>query len=105
MVPAEVCGEGHCIVRRSTSDASTSCHPGILRTELTREWTSGLVGTMMPILNKLVLYPQEMGCITQLYLNTAPEAATKGGAYFVPWARECEPLSISNDVSVQDACM
>lgn len=58
----------------------------------------------MPLLHHAVLYPQEMGCITQLYLNTAPEAATKGGAYFVPWARECQPISVAKDASVQNAC-
>lgn len=104
MVPAPFCRQGHYFVCRTKPDTSFSCHPGALRTELTREWTSGIFKAIMPILHRVLLYPPEMGCITQLYLNTAPEAASKGGAYFVPWARECEPLSIANDLSVQDAC-
>lgn len=80
----------------------TSCHPGILKTGLVREWNQGLNTIMMPIIEAVIFYPQRMGCITQLYLNTAPEAATKGGSYFAPWARQVDPLPLARDVGVQD---
>lgn len=83
----------------------TSCHPGNLRTGLTRDWNKGLHAVLVPIVKSVVLYPQEMGCISQLYLNTAPEAESKGGAYYVPWAREAEPMPQASDEKIQESCM
>lgn len=82
----------------------SAVHPGILRTELTRDWNRGLNAVLVPVLWRVLLYPQSYGCITQLYAATAPEAMYDNGAYFVPWARKCEPAKLANDEHVQDAC-
>ncbi|WFD42232.1 hypothetical protein MPSI1_000873 [Malassezia psittaci] len=65
----------------------TSANPGNLRTELMRDWGS----ILRTATEYALLYPSSMGCITQLYANTAPEAASKGGTFFIPWAREGSP--------------
>ena len=44
-----------------------------------------------------------MGAITQLYLNTAPEAAGEGGSYYVAWASKYKSIPISRNERVQDA--
>lgn len=69
-----------------------------------RNWQGGLLGYFSAVVKSTILYPVEYGCITQLYLNTAPEAERKGGAYYVPWAREAEPMAVANDEAVQDSC-
>lgn len=81
----------------------TSVHPGILYTELMRDWNP-LFGVTQ-LIQSYLFYPASMGCLTQLFANTAPEAAKKGGSYFVPWAREAEPMPIAHDKANQDACM
>lgn len=78
----------------------TSVHPGILRTELMRDWGS----LIRRVSEWALLYPQSMGCLTQLYAVTAPETASKGGCYFVPWAREAQPMAIALDTKNQDTC-
>ena len=78
----------------------TSVHPGALRTELMRDWGSPI----RHILGWILLYPQSMGCLTQLYAVTAPETSSKGGSYFVPGGREVEPLPIALDPKNQDTC-
>lgn len=80
----------------------TSVHPGILRTELMRDWST-MMG-VRGVLERMFFYPASMGCYPQLYANTANETATKGGSYFVPWDREVAPLSIADDTAVQDRC-
>lgn len=76
----------------------TSANPGNLRTELMRDW-----GSFIRYFTEwTILYPQSMGCLTQLYANTAPEAQSKGGCYFMPWARQGNPLPVALDQKNQD---
>ena len=81
----------------------TSCHPGILESELVRDWNKGLNAVAIPLLKSTIFYPAHMGAITQLYLNTAPEAAGEGGNYYVAWARKYKSIPISRNECVQDA--
>lgn len=80
----------------------SSVHPGVLRTNLTR-YMSNL---HQRIVSSLLAYPQELGAITQLYANTAPETAGKGGTYFIPWAREgkAEPSAYSESAQETGTC-
>ena len=79
------------------------CHPGILESELVRDWNKGLNAIAIPLLKSTIFYPAHMGAITQLYLNTAPEAAGEGGNYYVAWARKYKSIPISRNECVQDA--
>jgi NAD(P)-dependent dehydrogenase (short-subunit alcohol dehydrogenase family) len=85
---------------------SNSLHPGVVRTELGR----GLFESMGPTLSFVVspiLYmfsffvqigPKE-GALTSLYCATSPDIETKQikDKYYVPFAKEEEPLAISRD--------
>lgn len=92
---SEYCGDGIIF---------SSCNPGNVKTDLSRHivnlssvWIGNLLGPR-------VLYPPEMGALTQLYACTSLEAG-EGGAYYVPWARRGEPSPIAKDPKVQDSCM
>ena len=81
----------------------TSVHPGALRTAFAAG-QKGITGLLVGVLQWILLYPQEMGALTQLYANTAHETAKKSGRYFIAWAREAEPMPIAHDKANQDAC-
>ncbi|KAJ7621215.1 NAD-P-binding protein [Roridomyces roridus] len=61
---------------------SISLHPGNIKTDLARHSSPAeraLTGWM--------LYPVQLGVLTQLYAGTAPEALKLNGKYLIPWAR------------------
>jgi retinol dehydrogenase-12 len=77
---------------------STSLNPGNIRTELTRhvnapEW-------FLHAFRQLLLYPVELGAVTQLYAGTAPEAKDLNGQYLVPWARLAKPNPLVHDAEL-----
>lgn len=80
----------------------STCHPGILDSELMRNWDQGLNRVLVPLLKATFFYPPPMGAITQLYLNTAPEAKNAGGQYYVPWARKNTPSRLTCDEKLQE---
>ena len=82
----------------------TSVHPCALRTAFAAG-QKGITGLLVEVLQWILLYPQEMGALTQLYANTAHETAKKSGRCFIAWAREAEPMAIAHDKANQDACM
>ncbi|KAF8522624.1 NAD(P)-binding protein [Hysterangium stoloniferum] len=62
---------------------SITLHPGVIRTDLARHGTS-----MEQYLAEKMLYPIELGPLSQLWAGTMPEAEeTAVGAYLIPWAR------------------
>ncbi|KAF5343485.1 hypothetical protein D9758_015640 [Tetrapyrgos nigripes] len=72
--------------------ASTSLHPGDLKTELNRH------SPIESFIN-FFLYPSKMGALTQLWAGTAPEPEGKelSGKYLVPWARLGAPVRAAED--------
>ncbi|KZV84163.1 NAD(P)-binding protein [Exidia glandulosa HHB12029] len=71
--------------RRYAQDGivATAVNPGILKTDLYKTMPSRF---RRWIYDRL-LYPPPFGAITQLYAGTAPEGASMGGQFLVPWAR------------------
>jgi retinol dehydrogenase 12 len=65
----------------------TSCNPGNLSTELSRHQTGFVKVLFNTIVKNTILFAPWYGSLTQLYANTAPEAAELNGKYLVPWAR------------------
>ncbi|KAJ7745411.1 NAD-binding protein [Mycena maculata] len=65
---------------------STALNPGNLKTEIARHWTSP-GQRLMKLLGHLIVYPAEMGALTQLYAGTTAAGAELNGKYLVPWAR------------------
>ncbi|WFD29800.1 hypothetical protein MSPP1_000813 [Malassezia sp. CBS 17886] len=80
-----------------------SANPGNLRTELYRDYRQGVDRALLGAVWRTFLYPQELGCVTQLYAVTAPETAEMGGAYFAPWARRATPTAAARNEKTQDA--
>jgi len=76
----------------------TSVHPGLLNTGLARN-----MGGLQQRIASLLAHPQEFGAITQLYANTARETVTKGGTYFIPWAREGKAVASAYSEGAQEA--
>jgi hypothetical protein len=87
----------------------TAANPGNLRSELQRH-----LGPVASVVVGLLLHPVELGAITQLYCNTAPETKTAGGEvwssssftyrqishcsqYFWPWARPAKSNSTAEN--------
>ncbi|KAJ7485599.1 NAD-P-binding protein [Mycena latifolia] len=59
---------------------SIALHPGNIKTDLARHST--------PMERALtMLYPVELGVLTQLYAGTMPKALELSGQYMIPWAR------------------
>lgn len=61
---------------------SFSCNPGNLRTDLMRHTTgfrAWFIDTMV--------YPAQLGALTQLWAGTIPETAKYNGEFLIPWAR------------------
>jgi NAD(P)-dependent dehydrogenase (short-subunit alcohol dehydrogenase family) len=92
--------------RYGTEIYCNSVHPGVVRTELGRgiEQSMGsILSTLMtPIMKLFSLVVQisaEDGALTSLYCATSPDIVEKNikDKYFVPFAHEEEPLSISRD--------
>lgn len=52
-----------------------------------------------------LLHSPELGALTQLYANTAPEAGVEGGVYYVPWARKGKTVPAAEDFQIQDRGM
>ncbi|KAJ7165571.1 NAD-P-binding protein [Mycena crocata] len=65
---------------------STSLNPGNLKTEIARHWTSP-GQKLMKLLGHLIVYPAQMGALTQLYAGTTIAGTELNGKYLVPWAR------------------
>jgi len=74
---------------------STSLHPGVIRTDLTRHMPGWQVAFA-----KWVTYPPSYGALTQLYCATAPSAADANGKFFIAWARLGEPNKAAVDPQV-----
>ncbi|KZV97137.1 NAD(P)-binding protein [Exidia glandulosa HHB12029] len=64
---------------------STSLHPGVFQSELSRHMK---LPAPVEWLAKMFIAPVPMGALTQLYAGTAPEAATMNGKYLIPWCVE-----------------
>lgn len=54
------------------------------------------------VIEPYLLYSPELGALTQLYANTAPEAGEEGGQYYVPWARKGAPAAAADSFEAQD---
>ncbi len=74
------------------------CNPGNLKTELARHQNQALFG----LIGSLVLYPSIYGSYTQLFANTAPEAAELNGRFLVPWSRVGREHADTNKQEQQD---
>jgi len=61
---------------------SISLHPGNIKTDLARHSTP-----VERALTNWMLYPVQLGVLTQLYAGTTPEALQLNGKYLIPWAR------------------
>ncbi|KAJ7321631.1 NAD-P-binding protein [Mycena albidolilacea] len=61
---------------------SIALHPGNIKTDLARH-SSGVEKAM----TGWMLYPVDLGVLTQLYAGTSPEGSQLGGKYLIPWAR------------------
>ncbi|KAJ7449545.1 NAD-P-binding protein [Mycena latifolia] len=61
---------------------SIALHPGNIKTDLGRHSTP-----MERALTGWMLYPVDLGVLTQLYAGTMPEALELSGKYMIPWAR------------------
>ncbi|TFK99249.1 NAD-P-binding protein [Pterulicium gracile] len=72
---------------------STSLHPGIVKSELQRNF-----GGFQKCFMKIMPYTAEShGPLTQLWAGTSPETETYGGKYFTAWARLGEPSPKAGD--------
>lgn len=76
--------------RRHPSIVSVSLNPGNLKTELSRHTPS-----VSKRLFDAVCYEPWYGALTQLWAGTSAEGQALGGKYLGPWAREVEPLAIT----------
>ncbi|KAJ7641842.1 NAD-binding protein [Roridomyces roridus] len=74
---------------------SIALHPGNIKTDLARH-----SGTIQSATTNWMLYPVELGALTQLYAGTAPEASALGGKYLLPWARLGKPHPQTNDAEL-----
>ncbi|TIA92732.1 hypothetical protein E3P99_00513 [Wallemia hederae] len=75
------------ILNRQQTDVShSSCHPGVLQTEL---WRHMHMPAWKSFFFQYMVYPSSLGSLTQLYLGTV-DKETKG-LYGIPWAREGLP--------------
>lgn len=61
---------------------TTSLNPGSLKTDMQQN-----AGLGLRLISPFVLYPSEMGAITQLWAGTAVEALDCNGEFLIPWAR------------------
>ncbi|KAI0682439.1 NAD-P-binding protein [Cytidiella melzeri] len=75
---------------------SISVNPGNINTPLYRH--SPKIGHL--ITSWLLLYPQPMGALTQLYAGTMPEALQYNGEFMVPWARVGKAQALVYDAEV-----
>jgi len=72
---------------------STSVHPGLISTDLFREYPKFLIY----IGAWFVMYPASQGAVTQLWAGTSVEGAELGGKYLVAWARAGQPYARTQD--------
>ncbi|KZV81296.1 NAD(P)-binding protein [Exidia glandulosa HHB12029] len=63
---------------------SVSLNPGNIKTGIRRYQNTA---SLHHRLSLLLLYPPELGALTQLWAATAPETADFNGKYLIPWAR------------------
>jgi len=70
---------------------TTAVHPGIIRSELGRNYANLESGFSKLLLR--FLYPTPQGALTQLWAGTSPETANLNGEYLIPWARVGKPRS------------
>ncbi|EIN12416.1 NAD(P)-binding protein [Punctularia strigosozonata HHB-11173 SS5] len=71
---------------------STSLHPGVIKTNISRNNS--------PLLRSLInmIYPHAShGALTQLWAGTSQEGLELGGKYLIPWARIGTPYGPTND--------
>lgn len=54
------------------------------------------------VIEPCLLYSSELGALTQLYANTAPETGEEGGQYYVPWARKGATAPAADSLEAQD---
>ncbi|KAF8871709.1 hypothetical protein CPB85DRAFT_1379041 [Mucidula mucida] len=78
------------LARRYGDDGivSIGINPGNIKTELQRH-----MGAARKWMVDQLLYPVELGALTQLYAGTMPDAANYNGKYMIPWARVGESRS------------
>ncbi|KIL63262.1 hypothetical protein M378DRAFT_79922 [Amanita muscaria Koide BX008] len=74
---------------------STSLHPGMIKSELTRHMSS-----LTSWFSNFIVFATETGALTQLYAATSPEAETLNGKYLIPWARVGEPDKNTQDANI-----
>ncbi|KIY70839.1 NAD-P-binding protein [Cylindrobasidium torrendii FP15055 ss-10] len=71
---------------------SIAINPGNIRSGMQRH-----MSRVQQAMANAILYPPELGCLTQLYAGTMPEGAKLNGAYMVPWARVGAPREGATD--------
>ncbi|KAF9643484.1 NAD(P)-binding protein [Thelephora ganbajun] len=74
-----------------------SLDPGNIKSDLQRHNRSSVVSAMF----RFILWPVELGAVTQLYAATQSSALQYKGGYFRPWARVGEPHEATKDQAEQ----
>lgn len=81
---------------------STAVNAGNVKSGLMRN-ISNLATLAVNHMVSPFLYSPELGALTQLYANTAPEIEDLGTFFFVPWARPGIPAEAALRTEAQDA--
>jgi retinol dehydrogenase-12 len=76
---------------------STSLHPGIIKTDLTRHLK---ISSLMQRAGNMFSYDVSYGAITSLYAGTAPAAGELNGKYLTAWARVVVPNKLAQDLEL-----
>lgn len=74
-----------------------SLDPGNIKTDVSRHSRGFLANVVFP----MILWPVQLGALTQLYAATEPSALQYKGGYLRPWARVGEPHQGTKDVAEQ----
>ncbi|KAG0283101.1 hypothetical protein BGZ96_012535 [Linnemannia gamsii] len=82
-------------------------HPGYVATNLgrsTKDVWGKFADKAFRVMTKIVAMSPRVGALTQLYLATSPEIENKDirGRYFIPLAKEIQPVHYSRDVDLQE---
>jgi len=72
---------------------STSLHPGMIVTNISRDMTPKIVVKISALLS----YSADKGALTSLYAATSPETADANGKYLLPWGRIGKPNPQTQD--------
>jgi len=80
---------------KGTKVTVNSCHPGVVRTEIVKDWKFSLMDIVTSIVMKFAKTPME-GAQTQIRLAVDPELETVTGKYFTD-CKEKQPSPTADD--------